>query len=78
MTIRRIFLVILLQLCLQMGASVFAYAQEAAVSPAREITIPSGTEIAVRTIDRIDSRKTELNHKYAGSLHDPVIVDARR
>ncbi len=29
----------------------------------------------MRTIDRIDSKKTELNHEYNGSLDDPVIVD---
>jgi len=47
-----------------------ANAQEAA-GP-NDITIPSGTEIAVRTIDRIDSKKTQLNHEYAGSLDDPA------
>ena len=39
------------------------------------ITLPVGTEIAVRTIDRIDSKKADLNHEYAASLDDPVIVD---
>lgn len=73
---RWIFLVIILQLCLHTGANVFADAQESAgSSPPQDITIPGGTEIAVRTIDRIDSKKTELNHEYAGSLDDPVIVD---
>ncbi len=72
---RRIFLVILLQFWLYTGANVLANAQETAVSPPQDITIPSGTEIAVRTIDRIDSKKTERNHEYAGSLDDPVIVD---
>ncbi|MGO9263155.1 MAG: hypothetical protein ACLQU1_43780 [Bryobacteraceae bacterium] len=45
--------------------------------PARpgSITLPVGTEIAVRTIDRIGSKKADLNHEYAASLDDPVIVD---
>jgi hypothetical protein len=125
---RRSFLVILLQLCLQTGANVFAdtvtlkdgsqiagvfesgstrsiqinvggNSQTIAVDriqpihfdpegsgfsapppPATSaapqgITIPSGAEIAVRTIDRIDSKNADLNHEYAGSLDDPVVID---
>ena len=44
-------------------------------APPGSITLPVGTEIAVRTIDRIDSKKADLNHEYAASLDDPVIVD---
>jgi len=43
--------------------------------PTGSITLPAGTEIAVRTIERIDSKKADLNHEYAASLDDPVIVD---
>jgi uncharacterized protein YcfJ len=39
------------------------------------ITLPAGTEIAVRTIDRIDSKTADLSHEYAGSLDDPIIVN---
>jgi hypothetical protein len=39
------------------------------------ITLPAGTEIAARTIDRIDSKKTEKNHEYRASLDDPIVVD---
>jgi hypothetical protein len=39
------------------------------------ITLPVGTEIAVRTIDRIDSKKADLSREYAGSLDDPIVVD---
>jgi hypothetical protein len=46
-----------------------------AAAPTGGITLPAGTEIAVRTIDRIDSKKADLNHEYAASLDDPVIVD---
>jgi uncharacterized protein YcfJ len=50
----------------------------AAPSPpavSRSITLPIGTEIAVRTIDRIDSKKADLYREYAGSLDDPIVVD---
>jgi hypothetical protein len=39
------------------------------------ITLPIGTEIAVRTIERIDSKKADLSREYAGSLDDPIVVD---
>jgi len=39
------------------------------------ITLPVGTEIAVRTIDRIDSKKAGLNREYAASLDDPITLD---
>ena len=42
---------------------------------AHTITLPAGTEIAVRTIERIDSKKADLSHEYAGSLDDPIVVD---
>jgi uncharacterized protein YcfJ len=50
----------------------------AASTPAADsqiITLPAGTEIAVRTIDRIDSRTADLSHEYAGSLDDPIVVN---
>ncbi len=39
------------------------------------ITLPTGTGIAVRTIERIDSKKADLSREYAGSLDDPIVVD---
>jgi hypothetical protein len=39
------------------------------------ITLPIGTEIAVRTIERINSRRADLSREYAGSLDDPIVVD---
>ena len=39
------------------------------------LVLPVGTEIAVRTVDRIDSKKADLSHEYAASLDDPVVVD---
>ncbi len=66
------------QVCLLAALNGYAGAQDGAASAraaARSVTIPSGTEIAVRTIDRIESKRTELNREYKGSLDDPVIVD---
>jgi len=46
-----------------------------APTPSHGITLPAGTEIAVRTIERIDSKKADLRREYAGSLDDPIIVN---
>jgi hypothetical protein len=46
-----------------------------APTDAHRIVLPVGTEIAVRTIDRIDSKNADLSRVYAGSLDDPIIVD---
>ncbi len=48
------------------------------VTPAangQTITLPAGTEIAVRTIDTIDSKKADPAKEYAASLDDPIVVD---
>ena len=39
------------------------------------MTLPAGTEIAVRTIDSIDSKKADPAKEYAASLDDPIVVD---
>jgi hypothetical protein len=39
------------------------------------ITLPAGTEIAARTIDRIDSKRTNKSQEYRASLEDPIVVD---
>jgi hypothetical protein len=39
------------------------------------ITLLSGTEIAARTIDRIDSKRTNKFQEYRASLDDPIVVD---
>lgn len=46
-----------------------------AATPSRSVTLPAGTEIAVRTIERIDSKKADRSHEYAGSLDDPIVVN---
>jgi len=55
---------ILCQLCLILAAQ----AQQ------QSITLPVGTEIAVRTVDRIDSKSAKLNRDYAATLDDPIVV----
>jgi hypothetical protein len=48
----------------------------ATATPAQPtITLPIGTEIAARTIDRIDSKKADKFKEYAASLDDPIVVD---
>jgi len=42
---------------------------------AQSVTLPVGTQIAVRTIDRIDSKKADRYKEYAATLDDPIIVD---
>jgi len=63
------------QLCLLLGATAFAQAPSSAPSEPQSITLPIGTEIAIRTIDRIDSKKADLKTEYAANLDDPLIVN---
>src|ERR1700730_17058272 len=60
-------LLILSQVCL--------LAQTPPPAEPQSITLPIGTEISVRTIDRIDSKHADLKREYAATLDDPVIVD---
>ncbi len=39
------------------------------------ITLPAGTEIAIRTVNRIESKRANLNTEYPASLDDPIIVN---
>jgi uncharacterized protein YcfJ len=63
-------------ICCQL-LSLWAYAQEAppATAEPQSITLPAGTEIAIRTIDRIDSKTADLSRDYAAILDDPIVVD---
>src|SRR5580693_6766108 len=67
------------QTCLLVGANAALLASPQAPSPApaepQSITLPLGTEIAISTVDRIDSKTASLNREYAANLDDPVIVD---
>jgi hypothetical protein len=47
----------------------------APASAPQGITLPIGTEIAVRTVEPIDSKKADLYKEYAATLDDPVVVD---
>ena len=42
---------------------------------AQGVTLPAGTEIAIRTLDRISSKNASLSREYAASLDDPLIAD---
>jgi uncharacterized protein YcfJ len=63
------------QLYLLLGANAFAQAPPPALAEPQSITLPIGTEIAIRTIDRIDSKKADLRREYAANLDDPIIVN---
>jgi uncharacterized protein YcfJ len=52
-----------------------APAESKPASDSQTITLPAGTEIAVRTIDRIDSKTADLYREYSGSLDDPIMVN---
>jgi uncharacterized protein YcfJ len=70
-------LLVLWQLCLLLGANAFAQAPRPALAEpqGRSITLPIGTEIAISTIDRINSKRADSHREYAANLDDPVIVD---
>jgi len=42
---------------------------------AATVTIPAGTRISVRTIDRIDSTKNQVGDRFQASLEEPIFVD---
>lgn len=51
-----------------------------APAPARQpehVTIPAGTVITVRMIDRIDSSRNRPGEEFAGTIDAPVVVDDR-
>jgi hypothetical protein len=39
------------------------------------VTIPAGTSISVRTIDRIDSSENQVGDRFKASLEEAVVVD---
>ncbi len=47
----------------------------AAVKTPVYVTIPAGTRISVRTIDRIDSTKNHAGDRFEASLAEPLVVD---
>lgn len=64
---KRIPLAVIGQICLLIGSNAWAETQT--------ITLPIGTEISIRTIDRIDSKKADRSREYAATLDDAVVVD---
>jgi len=43
--------------------------------PPRQVTVPSGTLVAVRMIDSVDSETARLGETFKGSLDAPIVVD---
>src|SRR5215475_3831458 len=43
--------------------------------PPRQLTVPSGTIVAVRMIDSVDSETARLGETFKASLDEPIIVD---
>jgi hypothetical protein len=60
-------------LSIQFGAATASALAPVAVSP-QTITLPAGTEIAIRTIDEIDSKTADEYREYAASLDAPVAI----
>lgn len=50
-------------------------AAEASPKTVRYITIPAGTRISVRTIDRIDSTENHVGDRFQATLEEPLTVD---
>jgi uncharacterized protein YcfJ len=73
--VKRTLLLIFWPFCLLLGANAFPQTSQPAPAEAQSITLPIGTEIAIRTVDRIDSKNADLHKEYAASLDDPVVVD---
>jgi uncharacterized protein YcfJ len=69
--LQRLLFVILGQVCLMLGANAAPQTPEGTPG----ITLPAGTEISVRTLDRIDSKSADLHREYAATVDDAVIVD---
>jgi uncharacterized protein YcfJ len=67
------------QICLLVGANgaLLGLPQEPAPAAAQpqSITLPIGTEIAISTVDRINSKTADVNREYAANLDDPIVVD---
>lgn len=74
----RIPLLIGLQFCCLPFGLLFAQTSshaEAAPPQNQTIMLPAGTEISIRTLDRIDSKKDNARKEYAATLDDPIVVD---
>ena len=53
----------------------FSLLATGALAEQQTITLPAGTEIAISTIDRINSKKADTHREYAANIDDPVVVD---
>ena len=48
---------------------------ERPVEPPRQVTVPSGTLVAVRMIDSVDSETSQLGETFKGSLDAAIVID---
>jgi len=58
--------------------SLAALAQPAApiaITAVQTVILPVGTEISIRTVDRIESKKADLNREYVASLDAPLVIN---
>ncbi len=71
---------------LEFGSTAPAPAAAPAPAPARSssprsrrapegVTVPAGTQISIRMIDRIDAKVTAIGEQFRASIDDPVVVD---
>lgn len=51
--------------------------QDEVAKTSSSVTIPAGTQIAVRTIDTIDSTKNHVGYRFQASLEEALWVDGR-
>ena len=49
--------------------------EHVSVKTPSSVTIPAGTSISVRTIDRIDSTKNHVGDRFQASLEEAIVVD---
>jgi hypothetical protein len=45
------------------------------VAESSSVTIPAGTQISVRTIDAIDSKKNHVGYRFQASLEEALLID---
>jgi len=58
-----------------LGAGVATREEEAPVSRASNVTIPSGTRLVLRTSDSIDSRRHQAGHRFRAQLESAIVID---
>ena len=52
-----------------------ATAEAALAEPPRDITVPAGTRLVIRTSDTVDTRRHNAGHRFRGQLESALVVD---